>query len=96
MANRSFFQMDKTESYHQKTLGTLGKCSANPHLGSNLYIHLIVAYIKHALKSTLSIYEIMQILGISAFDKTPVKELLTDFQVNQNVKEQLDLFSEYF
>jgi hypothetical protein len=35
-------------------------------------------------------------LGVSAFDKTPVKELLTEFQVNQNVKEQLDLFSVNF
>jgi len=40
----------------------------------------------------LSVYEIMQILGISAFDKTSVKELLTEVQVNQNVKEQYDLF----
>jgi hypothetical protein len=35
----------------------------------------------------------MQILGISAFDKAPVKELLTELQVNQNVKEQYDLFN---
>jgi hypothetical protein len=35
----------------------------------------------------------MQILGISAFDKTPVKELLTEFQANQNFKEQRDLFN---
>jgi hypothetical protein len=55
--------------------------------------YLIVAYAKHALKSSLSIYEIMQILGISAFDKTTIRELLTDFQVNQNVKErQYNLF----
>jgi len=39
----------------------------------------------------------MQILGISAFDKTPVKELLlTDIQVNQNFKEQYDLFNNQF
>jgi hypothetical protein len=36
----------------------------------------------------------MQIIGISAFDKTPVKELLTEFQINQNVKEQRDLLYE--
>jgi len=38
----------------------------------------------------------MQILGISAFDKTPVKELLTELQVNQNFNEQYDLFSNQF
>jgi len=55
--------------------------------------YLLVAYIKHALKSDLSIYEIMQIIGVSAFDRTPIRELLTDFKSNQNVKElQYNLF----
>jgi len=54
--------------------------------------YLLVAYVKHSLKSHLSIYEIMQILGVSAFDKTSIRELLTDFQSNQNVKElQFDI-----
>jgi len=35
----------------------------------------------------------MQILGISALDKTPIRELLYEQrQLNQNVKEQLKLF----
>jgi hypothetical protein len=56
--------------------------------------YLIVAYAKHTLKSDYSIYEIMQIIGVSAFDKTPIQELLTDFQINQNVKErQCNLFN---
>lgn len=56
--------------------------------------YLLVAYAKHALKSDYSIYEIIQVLSISAFDKTSIRQLLTDFQVNQNVKElQYDLFS---
>lgn len=56
--------------------------------------YLLVAYVKHATKSDYSIYEIIQILGISVFDKTPIKELLTNFQVNQNVKElQYNLFN---
>lgn len=64
------------------------------HIWVAICTYLIVAYVKHALKSTLSIYEIMQILGISAFDKTPIRELITEFQVNSNqyVKEQLNLF----
>jgi IS4 transposase len=63
------------------------------HVWTAICTYLTMAYAKRALKSDLSIYEIMQIIGISAFDKTPVRELLTDFQINQNVKEQLDLFS---
>jgi hypothetical protein len=38
----------------------------------------------------------MQVLGISAFDKPPVKALLTEVQVNQNFKEQYDLFNNQF
>jgi hypothetical protein len=57
---------------------------------------LIVAYIKHCLKSQLSIFQMMQILKVSAFDKTLLRELLTlsnEIQSNQYVNEQLSLFS---
>ena len=66
--------------------------AVNIHIWVAICTYLIVAYVKYTLNSQLSIYEVMQILGISAFDKTPVKELLTDFQDNQNFKEQRDLF----
>jgi IS4 transposase len=63
------------------------------HIWVAISTYLIVAYIKYSLKSTLSIYEMMQILGISVFDKTAINELLTESQVNQNVKElQYNLF----
>jgi len=67
--------------------------AVNIHIWVAICTYLIVAHVKYSLKSTLSIYEILQILGISAFDKTLVKELLTDFQNSQNFKEQRDLFS---
>ena len=68
------------------------------HIWVAICTYLIIAYVKHSLRSTLSIYEVMQILGISAFDKAPIRELLTEYEVNsnQNVKEQLDLFSTNF
>jgi len=67
------------------------------HIWTAICAYLIVAYMKHALKSNYSIYEIMQILSVSAFDKTPVLDLLTISQVNQNVKElQYDLFDILF
>jgi len=67
------------------------------HIWTAICAYLIVAYVKHALKSNYSIYEIMQILSVSAFDKTPIRDLLTLTQVNQNVKElQYDLFDNMF
>ena len=68
--------------------------AVNLHIWVAICTYLTVAYIKHQLKSNLSVYEIMQILSISAFDKTPLKELLTDNQVNQNVKEQYNIFNQ--
>ena len=63
------------------------------HIWIAICTYLIIAYVKVSLKSDLSIYEILQILGISVFDKTPICELLTQqHQFNQNVKEQLNLF----
>lgn len=79
-----------------KTLWGHSENAVNVHIWVAICTYLIVAYVKFKLKSTLSIYEIMQILGISSFDKTSVKELLTELQVNQNVKEQYDLFNNQF
>ncbi len=88
----TFFRLIKQNLTIKKLWG-LSENAVNIHIWVAICTYLIVAYVKYSLKSTLSIYEIMQILGISAFDKTPVKELLTDFQDNQNFKEQRDLFS---
>jgi hypothetical protein len=76
-----------------KTLWGHSENAVKVHVWIAISTYLIVAQVKYALRSTLSIYEIMQILGISVFDKTPVKELLTGLQINQNVKEQGNLFS---
>ena len=79
-----------------KTLWGHSENAVNIHVWVAICTYLIVAYAKHSLKSDLSIYEIMQILGISSFDKSPLRELLTQVQANQNVKEQLNLFSDIF
>lgn len=75
-----------------KTLWGHSENAVNIHIWVAICTYLIVAYVKFKLQSTLSIYEIMQILGISSFDKTNIAELLTEIQVNQNVKEQYELF----
>jgi len=79
-----------------KTLWGHSENAVNVHIWVAICTYLIVALVKYKLQSTLSIYEIMQILGISSFDKAPVKELLTEIQVNQDVKEQYDLFNNQF
>jgi FOG: Transposase and inactivated derivatives len=48
--------------------------------------YCLVSIVAHELKIDRSIYEILQILGISLTDKTPVKELLTSSDY-KNIKE---------
>ena len=59
---------------------------------TQIYIAIItytlIALIKHKLKSQYSTYEILQILGASLLDKTPINQLLQK-QGNQEIKEQL-------
>jgi len=53
---------------------------------SAIIVYCLVAIVANRLKVDRSLYEILQILSISLFDKTPIKELLTN-QDYQNVKE---------
>jgi hypothetical protein len=76
-----------------KTLWGHIENAVNIHIWVAICTYLIVTKVKHALKSNLTIYEILHILSISVFDKTSISELLTEYKTNQNVKEQRNLFS---
>ena len=57
--------------------------------------YLLVAYAKKILHLDRTIYEILQILSISVFDKTPINELFTDNKKQNNQEldyNQLTLF----
>ena len=87
-----FFRWVK-QNLQIKTLWGHSENAVKTHLWIAICTYLIVAYLKHQIRSSYSVYEIMQILGISAFAKTPINELFTKQQINQNVKEQLNLFN---
>lgn len=87
-----FFKWIKQNLVIKKLWGH-SKNAVKTHIWIAICTYLIVAYVKKSVKSNLSIYQIMQILSISAFDKTPISELLCDFQNNQNVNEhQYNIF----
>lgn len=83
----TFFKWIKQNLVIKKLWGH-SQNAVKTHIWIAICTYLIVAYVKKSVKSELSIYQIMQILSISAFDKTPISELLRDFQNNQNVNEQ--------
>lgn len=87
-----FFKWVK-QNLQIKTLWGNSENAVKIHLWVGISTYLIVAYLKHQINSPYSVYEMIQILGISTFDKTPINELFTKSQINQNVKKQLNLFS---
>lgn len=61
--------------------------------------YCLVAIVHHDMKLNRSLYEILQILGISLTDKTPLQELLTakGSEKQENAEENtLDLFNDLF
>lgn len=75
-----------------KTLWGRSENAVNIHIWVAICTYLIVAKVKHAVNSNLSIYEALQILGISAFDKTSVVELLAIEKSPTGQSQQLSLF----
>ena len=63
------------------------------HIWIAIISYLLIAYIKKMLDSQYSIYEIIQVLGLSVFVKTSIKELITNVQDNQYHYEELNLFT---
>ena len=87
-----FFRWIK-QNLQIKTLWGHSENAVKIHLWTAICTYLIVAYLKHQIRSSYSVYEMMQILGISAFSKMPINELFTKRQTSQNFKEQLNLFN---
>src|SRR5680860_143487 len=90
----TFFKWIKQNLVIKKLWGH-SQNAVKTHIWIAICTYLIVAYVKKSVKSELSIYQIMQILSISAFDKTPISQLLNDFQNNQNVNDhQYNIFAD--
>lgn len=87
-----FFKWIK-QNLRVKTLWGHSENAVKTHLWIAICTYLVVAYLKHQIRSPYSVYEMMQILGISTFAKIPVNELFAEKQINQNIKEQPNLFN---
>lgn len=55
--------------------------------------YLIIANLKKQVISNYSVYEISQILSISSFDKTPIKELLREPEPKATLYNEINLFT---
>jgi IS4 transposase len=48
-------------------------------------VYVLVAILKRRLKSEASLYTILQILSLTLFEKTPLKQLVTNIELNSEV-----------
>lgn len=88
-----FFKWIKQNMTVKRTWG-YSENAVRIHLWTAIISYLLMAKIKANLQTEYSITEVARILGVSAFAKTPIRELLAKDQPtieNQNVKE-LKLF----
>lgn len=88
-----FFKWIK-QNLRIKTLWGHSENAVKTQLWIAISTYLIVAYLKRHIECPYSIYEMTQVLGTSTFTKTPVNELFTKKSINQNFKEQLNLFND--
>lgn len=91
MENRNFFQIYKAKLNYKETLGH-SENAVKIHILLAIITYLLIAYVKKILKSPLSIYEMIELLGISLFDKTPIQELISDTEIELDMYQQLKLF----
>jgi len=88
-----FFRWIK-QNLQIKTLWGHSMNAVQIHLWTAICTYLIVAYLKHQTRSPYSVYELMQILGISAFDKTLLNELVTKQKDKQKNEKLPNLFND--
>lgn len=86
-----FFRWIK-QNLQIKTLWGHSMNAVQIHLWVAICTYLIVALLKHQIRSPYSVYELMQILGISVFDKTPINELITKEKLKKGIEDQPNLF----
>jgi hypothetical protein len=79
--------MDKTTLENNFILGK-NRNAVKTQVYIAVITYTLIAIIKEKLKSAYSTYEILQILGTSLLDKTPINQLLQK-KNNQDVKELL-------
>jgi hypothetical protein len=90
-----FFKWIK-QNLRIKTFYGTSKNAVKTQIWIAVTVYLMIAILKKRLKIDASLYTILQILSVTAFERTPLKQLLTNHDCNcepPNIDKQLNLFS---
>jgi len=81
--------MDQAASANQSFLRNFGKRGQVTNLDRSVSAYILVAIVKKRLQLSASLYEILQILSLTMFEKIPLDQLLT-----QTTSEQIQPVSD--
>ena len=77
MERRAFLQMAEAAPACQEFYGT-SENAVNIQIYSAIITYCLVAIVGSELHLKMSTYELLRIIGVSLFDKTPLRNLLKD------------------
>ncbi len=83
LAGRTVLQMDQAAPAHQGFFGT-SENAVKTQIWIAISVYVLVAIVKKRLNLPRSLYEILQILSLTLFEKTPLDQLLAPIDTDQN------------
>ena len=81
MERGTFFQMGQAAPQNQEVLGTSGN-AVRFQIHCAIITYCLVAIMQHDMQLERSVYEVLQILGISLTDKTHIRDLFDKKNIN--------------
>ena len=73
VADRVVFQMDQSASSHQRFLQYIRERCQNQNL-DRVSVYVLVAIVKKRLNLSASLYELLQILSLTLFERIPLDQ----------------------
>lgn len=94
LAGRAIFQMDQAKSPNKNVLWHFGECRQDSNMDSGVGL-CTCAIMKKQLNIRASLYTILQVISVSAFERTPLYQLLekSDYKSETIETNQLTLFN---
>ena len=82
LAGRTLLQMDQTASSIKAFFGTLEN-AVKSQIWIAVSVYVLVAIVKKRLKLSASLYEILQILSLTMFERAPLDQLIVEAMTDE-------------
>jgi hypothetical protein len=86
LASRTVLQVDQAAPTHQALLRN-SENDVKTQVWIAVAVYVLVAIVRKRLNLELSLHEMLQILSVTPFEKTPLFQLLTHCAIDENINE---------